>query len=121
MDTEPPGGKLYREVRKELATIIRNLPKAPEPTRAYHTPDNFSGVPRGRLENDGMGADREKQKWTDEEKEELIRLRLKKELSFDVIAAELGRSKASVMRMVFRLRQTEALQDDHITFRKGRT
>lgn len=96
-------------------TIKRKLPAAPEPTKAYHTPEEFSGVPLGRLEDDGMGADRGRKPWTEEEKEELMRLRLKG-YSYDVISAELGRSKASTMRQVYRLRQTGRFNDDHITF-----
>lgn len=91
-----------------IAIIKRNLPEAPEPTKAYHTPEHDSGVPLGRLENDGMGADRGKQKWTEEEKEELIRLRIKKGLSFVACIDKDTDTCADFLREVYGYTATSA-------------
>lgn len=61
----------------------------------------------------------ERKPWTDEEKIELVRLR-EKGLSFGVIADEMDRTKASVTRMIFRLRETGQLHDEEIANYGGR-
>ena len=61
----------------------------------------------------------ERKPWTEEEKAELVRLR-EKGLSFNVIADEMDRTKASVTRMIFRLRETGQLHDEEIANYGGR-
>ena len=104
---------------------IAHLPDAPKPTKAVreelpqrpfeHTLQDKEML-RERKKGTGLG---ERRPWTDEEKIELVRLR-EKGLSFAVIADEMDRTKASVTRMIFRLRETGQLHDEEIANYGGR-
>lgn len=106
------------------ATVKRiNLPNAPKPTKAVHEElpqrpfeHTLQDPEMLRKSNRGHG---EKKPWTEQEKEELIRLR-EKGLSFGIIADELDRTKASVTRQIFRLRAEGQLHDEQIVLKGGR-
>lgn len=109
-------------MRATVKTI--KLPDAPAPTKAVHEdlpkrPFEHTLQDPEMLRKDSNRGHGERKPWTDEEKAELIRLR-EKGLSFNIIADELERTKASVTRMIFRLRDTGELHDEEIVLRGGR-
>ena len=107
------------------ATVkLTRLPDAPAPTKAVRKElpqrpfEHTLQDPEMLRKNSNRGHG-ERKPWTDEEKAELIRLR-EKGLSFAVIADEMDRTKASVTRMIFRLRETGQLHDEEIANYGGR-
>lgn len=103
---------------------LAHLPDAPKPTKAVHEelpqrPFEHTLQDKEMLRKQSNRGHGERRPWTDEEKIELVRLR-EKGLSFAVIADEMDRTKASVTRMIFRLRETGQLHDEEIINYGGR-